>query len=202
MPVSIEQHVEWISDCLAYLREHGIDTIEATGRTRPTRGPSTSRRWPATPCIPKAASWYMGANIPGKPRLFLPYIGGVGLYRDKCDAIAADGYEGFELSQRARRGDRLARAARPALTATRSAPTGDLMALDDATAAWLDELAQDPAEAGHELTPAEAREQSAAARAQRGPGTGDGPGPRHAGPGGRRCHPGARAAAHRAARRA
>ena len=48
--------------------------------------------------FPKAASWYMGANIPGKPRLFLPYIGGVGLYRDKCEAIAADGYEGFELT--------------------------------------------------------------------------------------------------------
>ena len=48
---------------------------------------------------PKAASWYMGANIPGKPRLFLPYIGGVGNYRDKCDAVAANGYEGFDLTR-------------------------------------------------------------------------------------------------------
>ena len=47
---------------------------------------------------PKAASWYMGANIPGKPRIFLPYIGGVGTYRDRCDAVAASGYEGFDLS--------------------------------------------------------------------------------------------------------
>ena len=47
---------------------------------------------------PKAASWYMGANIPGKPRLFLPYVGGVGRYRHICDQVAADGYEGFALS--------------------------------------------------------------------------------------------------------
>jgi len=46
---------------------------------------------------PKAASWYMGANIPGKPRIFLPYIGGVGVYRDKCAEIAANGYQGFAL---------------------------------------------------------------------------------------------------------
>ncbi len=47
---------------------------------------------------PKAASWYMGANIPGKPRVFLPYIGGVGAYRQKCDDVAAKGYEGFVMA--------------------------------------------------------------------------------------------------------
>jgi cyclohexanone monooxygenase len=46
---------------------------------------------------PRANSWYMGANIPGKPRIFMPYIGGVGVYREKCDAIAANGYEGFAV---------------------------------------------------------------------------------------------------------
>jgi cyclohexanone monooxygenase len=46
---------------------------------------------------PQANSWYMGANIPGKPRMFMPYIGGVGLYRQKCDEVAAKGYEGFQL---------------------------------------------------------------------------------------------------------
>ena len=92
---------------------------------------------------PKAASWYMGANIPGKPRVFLPYIGGVGLYRDKCDAVAADGYEGFDLS-RARRGDALS-GRRPMRHPT-DPRDRRLMALDDATAAWLDELAG-PAEA-------------------------------------------------------
>ena len=48
---------------------------------------------------PKAASWYMGANIPGKPRIFLPYIGGVGTYRAKCDEVAADGYRGFDFDR-------------------------------------------------------------------------------------------------------
>jgi cation diffusion facilitator CzcD-associated flavoprotein CzcO len=98
MPVSIEQHVEWIGDCLAFLREHGIDTIEAR--------PDATGAWTdhvqeavSFTLYPKAASWYMGANIPGKPRLFLPYIGGVGNYRDKCDAVAASGYEGFDLTR-------------------------------------------------------------------------------------------------------
>lgn len=97
MPVAIEQHVEWISDCLAYLREHGIAVIEAR--------PDAMQQWTQHvqdvahhTLYPKAASWYMGANIPGKPRLFLPYIGGVGNYRAKCDAVAAAGYEGFDLA--------------------------------------------------------------------------------------------------------
>jgi cyclohexanone monooxygenase len=47
--------------------------------------------------FPKANSWYMGANVPGKPRVFLPYVGGVGAYRQKCDEVAANGYEGFTL---------------------------------------------------------------------------------------------------------
>ena len=48
---------------------------------------------------PLAPSWYMGANIPGKPRVFMPYIGGVGAYREKCDEVAAKGYEGFALGK-------------------------------------------------------------------------------------------------------
>jgi cyclohexanone monooxygenase len=100
MPVSIEQHVEWIGDCLAYLRDQGVDAIEAR--------PDAMESWTehvqqvaGLTLFPKAASWYMGANIPGKPRLFLPSIGGVGNYREKCDAIAADGYEGFDLTRSA-----------------------------------------------------------------------------------------------------
>jgi cyclohexanone monooxygenase len=46
---------------------------------------------------PRASSWYMGANVAGKPRIFMPYVGGVGLYRQKCDEIAANGYPGFAL---------------------------------------------------------------------------------------------------------
>ena len=77
---------------------HGIDTIEATEQDATEPGPTTSARSPTQTLYPKAASWYMGANIPGKPRVFLPYVGGVGHYRQKCDEVAADGYEGFDLS--------------------------------------------------------------------------------------------------------
>jgi cation diffusion facilitator CzcD-associated flavoprotein CzcO len=99
MPVSIEQHVEWIGDCLDWLREQQTETIEATAEA--------AAAWTAHvqdvaghTLHPKSASWYMGANIPGKPRLFLPYIGGVGNYRNHCDGVAADGYRGFVLSGR------------------------------------------------------------------------------------------------------
>jgi cyclohexanone monooxygenase len=97
MPVSIEQHVEWISDCLAHLRSHGVATIEALPGAMELWSDHVQQVAQRT-LYPQAASWYMGANIPGKPRLFLPYIGGVGNYRDRCAAIAAAGYEGFELT--------------------------------------------------------------------------------------------------------
>jgi cyclohexanone monooxygenase len=97
MIVSIEQHVEWITECLAYLRKRGIDCMEATQPAEDA--------WVAhvnevayTTLYPTANSWYMGANIPGKPRVFMPYIGGVGVYRQKCNEVAANGYEGFALS--------------------------------------------------------------------------------------------------------
>ena len=57
-----------------------------------------STRLRDTTLYPAAASWYMGANIKGKPRVFMPYIGGVGAYRKKCDQVAADGYKDFLLS--------------------------------------------------------------------------------------------------------
>jgi cyclohexanone monooxygenase len=96
MIVSIEQHVDWIADCLDHLTHRQLDCIEPTV--------SAENAWVQhvnevadTTLYPSAASWYMGANIPGKPRVFMPYIGGVGAYRQKCDEIAAKGYEGFEL---------------------------------------------------------------------------------------------------------
>jgi cyclohexanone monooxygenase len=99
MMVSIEQHVDWIADCVAYLRAHRLDCIEATQ--------AAEDAWVAhgnevahTTLYPLANSWYMGVNIPGKPQVFMPYIGGVGTYRDTCDEIAAEGYRGFTLSAR------------------------------------------------------------------------------------------------------
>lgn len=97
MPTSIEQHVDWIGDCLAYLRAAGMTTVEAT--------PEAEARWGAhvkeladDTLFPQTDSWYMGANIPGKPRVFLPYIGGFGTYRKLCDEVAAKGYEGFRFA--------------------------------------------------------------------------------------------------------
>ncbi|MDA0353208.1 MAG: NAD(P)/FAD-dependent oxidoreductase [Chloroflexi bacterium] len=97
MPVSIEQHVEWISDLLEYTREHGIDAVEADGDAQEAWVAQVNENANKT-FFPLADSWYLGANIPGKPRVFMPYVGGVGNYRKKCDEVTAAGYEGFELS--------------------------------------------------------------------------------------------------------
>jgi cyclohexanone monooxygenase len=97
MMVSIEQHVDWITDCLAALRARGADCIEATRAAQDAWVEHVNEVAYKT-LYPSAASWYMGANIPGKPRVFMPYIGGVGPYREKCDQIAARDYEGFAIS--------------------------------------------------------------------------------------------------------
>jgi cyclohexanone monooxygenase len=97
MIVSIEQHVDWIADCIAYLRDHGLATIEATRAAQEAWVEHVNQVGHAT-LYPQANSWYMGANVPGKPRVFMPYIGGVGVYRQKCDEVAARGYEGFALA--------------------------------------------------------------------------------------------------------
>ncbi|HEY0484570.1 MAG TPA: NAD(P)/FAD-dependent oxidoreductase [Kofleriaceae bacterium] len=96
MMVSIEQHVDWITRCIVHLRERGIATIEPT--------PAEEDAWVEhvrevgeASLFPRAKSWYMGSNIPGKPRVLLPYVGGVGRYRELCDAVADRGYPGFVL---------------------------------------------------------------------------------------------------------
>jgi cyclohexanone monooxygenase len=97
MIVSIEQHVDWIAACITWLRRRGLARIEASA--------AAEAAWVAhvlevgnLTLYPRAKSWYMGANVPGKPRVFLPYIGGVGVYRQKCDEVAARDYEGFDVS--------------------------------------------------------------------------------------------------------
>ena len=97
MIVSIEQHVDWIADCLAHLRAHGHAAIEATVEAEDAWVAHVNDVGHMT-LYPLAKSWYMGANVPGKPRVFMPYIGGVGVYREKCDTVAAGGYAGFRLS--------------------------------------------------------------------------------------------------------
>jgi cyclohexanone monooxygenase len=99
MIVSIEQHVDWIADCLVHLRAHGLATIEATLEAEDTWVAHVNEVGHLT-LYPRANSWYMGANVPGKPRIFMPYIGGVGTYRQICDDVAARGYTGFTLTHR------------------------------------------------------------------------------------------------------
>ncbi len=97
MPISIEQHVEWIADCVAHLRATGATTIEATPEAEGAWSDHTAELAELT-LFSKASSWYLGANIPGKKRVFMPYVGGVGGYRERCDSIAANGYEGFAIA--------------------------------------------------------------------------------------------------------
>jgi cyclohexanone monooxygenase len=98
MMVSIEQHVDWITACIDHLRKNGFKTIEATPEAQKDWVEHTYEVGSQT-LYPLANSWYMGANVPGKPRVFLPYIGGVGPYREKCDEIVRNGYEGFALAK-------------------------------------------------------------------------------------------------------
>ena len=99
MLVSIEQHVDWISDCIDHMRAHQLQVIEAAAAAEEAWVAHVNQVAENTMfTAPSCNSWYLGANIPGKPRIFMPYVGGVGTYRDKCDEVAAAGYAGFELS--------------------------------------------------------------------------------------------------------
>lgn len=97
MLTSIEYHVEWISDLLVHLRDNDLHRVEPD--------PAAEENWvnivadtADLTLFPRAASWYMGANIPGKRRVFLPFVGGVGVYKQIGDGVAVAGYHGFELS--------------------------------------------------------------------------------------------------------
>jgi len=94
---SIEQHVDWITDCISHMRAQGLGRIEPTVEAQ--------EAWVAhvgdvadMNLRSQCSSWYVGANVPDKPRIFMPYIGGFPAYVEKCDAIAAGGYRGFVLT--------------------------------------------------------------------------------------------------------
>lgn len=97
MAVSIEQHVEWTADCIQYMRDNDIAIIEAQ--------PEPEQEWfehvqdvVSKTLYLKANSWYLGANVPGKPRVFIPYLGGAGVYRAKLEDVANNNYRGFTLT--------------------------------------------------------------------------------------------------------
>ena len=93
---SIEQHVGWIADCIEHLRGRNLDTIEATLAAEDAWVSHVNEVANGT-LYPSCNSWYLGANVPGKPRVFMPYLG-FPPYVEKCNDVASKGYEGFALS--------------------------------------------------------------------------------------------------------
>jgi cyclohexanone monooxygenase len=98
MVVSIEQHVEWLADLLRHAEETGTHRIEADAGAESAWVRHVLEKADAT-LFPQANSWWTGSNIPGKPRVFMPYVGGIGPYGEICAGIAARGYEGFVLTR-------------------------------------------------------------------------------------------------------
>lgn len=97
MPVAIEQHVDWITECIDYMRKHGLSKVEPVESAADAWLLQVQAAANAT-LLPKAHhSWYLGANVPGKPRVFMPYAGGMAQYRRLCQQVVERGYDGFEL---------------------------------------------------------------------------------------------------------
>jgi len=94
---TIEHHVDWITDCIAYADRHGFARVDADQEAQVAWAHEVADLAAMT-LYPKADSWYMGANVPGKPRVFMIYIGGLDRYVERCDRIVADGYSGFHFT--------------------------------------------------------------------------------------------------------
>ncbi|MDP6706260.1 MAG: NAD(P)/FAD-dependent oxidoreductase [Alphaproteobacteria bacterium] len=105
MILSCEQHVNWITDCLRHMAANRIAAIEPTAEAQADWTRHVGEVADAT-LYPLANSWYMGANIPGKPRVFMPYVGGVQNYTRRIDEVAAADYEGFVMTPRTQPADR------------------------------------------------------------------------------------------------
>jgi cyclohexanone monooxygenase len=116
MVVSIEQHVEWIADCIEHLDARELGSIEPELAVEDAWVEHVSAVAAST-LYTHANSWYLGANVVGKPRVFMPYVGGVHRYAQRCREVASAGYEGF-ITQAARQPT----SQRPAVSLTRSGP--------------------------------------------------------------------------------
>ena len=97
MILSIEQHTDWITDCIANMLVNGVTRAEAELEAEAKWIEHVNEVANST-LYPQANSWYVGANIPGKPRIFMPYVGGVEAYKKICDEVVAKGYEGIQLA--------------------------------------------------------------------------------------------------------
>lgn len=97
MPTAVEQHVDWIAECLSHMRAAGSVTIEATASAE-SAWVDHNAEVVAHTLYSGSSTWYYGSNIPGKPRRFGVYLGGFSHYRERCDAIAKQGYEGFRFT--------------------------------------------------------------------------------------------------------
>ena len=97
MILSIEQHTDWITDCIANMLVNGATRAEAELEAEAKWIEHVNEVANST-LYPQANSWYVGANIPGKPRIFMPYVGGVEAYKKICDEVVAKGYEGIQLA--------------------------------------------------------------------------------------------------------
>jgi cyclohexanone monooxygenase len=96
MIVSIEQHVNWIGACIRWMRQHGRQSIEATPQAQEAWVGHVNAVADGT-LFPTCNSWYLGANVPGKTRVFMPLLG-FPPYVQRCNEVAASGYEGFALT--------------------------------------------------------------------------------------------------------
>ncbi|PBC55789.1 NAD(P)/FAD-dependent oxidoreductase [Rhodococcus sp. ACPA1] len=98
MPLAIEDHVDFATDAIDYLDRRELDVIEPTAQAESDWGALTNDIANQT-LLPETNSWYMGANIPGKPRACMVYLGGAPTYRATCDEVVAGGYSGFALTR-------------------------------------------------------------------------------------------------------
>jgi len=96
MLISIEQHVDWIAGCIEHMQREGFQQVMAEPEAEASWAAHVNEIANAT-LFPRGGSWYLGANVPGKPRVFMPYAAGVGPYREVCEQVAANGYEGFSF---------------------------------------------------------------------------------------------------------
>ena len=97
MIVSIEQHVDFIAEMIDNMRRRAVTRIEPDEAAEDAWVAHVYEVSQKT-LYKYAESWYLGANIAGKPRVFMPYVGGLNAYRRRCDQVAARGYEGFVVT--------------------------------------------------------------------------------------------------------